>query len=324
MKLSHALNAGLIAAPDNPIDERRLRAYFANMLRAVEVGHTQVDACRKRVEETLGLLPVIAAPGPLTWEACYSALMTAIEAASDSDFYQVRDPVDDDLDLRAVTFQIADRSTLRIWLDGPANALSLVKAVRTGTTRAGQTVGRPRRAVWLTPLKGPVADLIDRARDKHGSNLAKEVRDSLANSAWKAGSMVVAFITRGTIRNLGFLAAARERAEIAIGPVGPTVVEAGVHKHFRHWPRQRAATDRYGRTYHFDPRVRGAAVPAGAYGMPEAVRSPIPLSQFGDCVVIGRLSAGACQIKEPDEAFLQAIDATEPPLNLLQDLLVKL
>jgi hypothetical protein len=107
-------------------------------------------------------------------------------------------------------------------------------------------------------------------------------------------------------------------------PVGSTVLEAQNHKHFRHWPHILGYADRYGRTYDLDPRSRTSASPPHNYGIPEAIRSQMPLGLFSDCVVIGTLTPGGCQITEPDTDFLQAIGGTEPPAALLDTLLGRL
>jgi len=189
--------ARLEQSPEGVIDGPRLRAYLANMLRGRMLGHASKLACHSRLEGALTRFEQSVDKGtPATWEHFYHALEEELGERKDQHFYEVREPVDEDLELPAVTFQSAIPAAMMSWIGQPGSASNLVTAIRQRRYLPNAHVGWQWRPVWLTPLKGEVKALIEQARKRASPDLAKHARDLIANSGWHADAAIVAFIPR--------------------------------------------------------------------------------------------------------------------------------
>lgn len=324
MPLRELLKA-LTAKPTDSLHERRLRAYFANMRRGLELGHIRIAACRARLLAPLAVLKPTGArkPSKVTWDEFYTLLMDAVDGAGERDHYDRPQPLDCETDLPAVTFQRGDFGAMIAWMGHKAAPLELIQAVRFKTTRVGATVGRANTPLWLTPCTPSIEALLIRGRKSPDPALASEVRSLMAGSHWRSGDDIFAFITEQPISDLRLTRLDAQGNKATHPPVGSTVIEARSHRHFRHWPRPGADHETYGRTYNLDGDARRSANPPGCHGVREAICTSLPMSDFIECVYIGRLDPDTVDA-EPDDEFLGDVSAEPNVDELLRQLIESL
>lgn len=305
----------LQAAESSAVEERRLRAYFANMIRGIDAGHVALLACRSRFEIALKRLGSVHS---VEWSHFYGEFMQGLDSLGEESHYHRPQLLDCDIEQPAVTFQRGDDAAMQAWMGRPASPIELVTAVSEGRTFPGATVGRPGTPVWVTPLS-QVDVLLDRARKGPDPTLANAARNLMATSHWVTADEVFAFVTSCTICDLRFDSKDKNGCISAISPVGTTVIEAKGHRHFRHWPRVGDAPDTYGRTYDLDPASRRQVRPAHTFGVREATRTAIPMAMIAKCIHVGRLEIDS-MLAEPDEDYLDEVGASPSALSLLTEL----
>jgi len=297
------------------VSERRVRAYIGGAIAGLAANHISPPVCRRQLRAAYRKFRDAVHRGDeASWRVLYASLFDSVRECADADFYR-RSEVADDNGPPGVTFQCADPVAMAAWTGSASETpIGLVRRVRDRRTVAGAMVGLSGRATWLAPFTGVIEDLVEDARHRPSPDAAKRVRDLIAQSAWKPGQTVVAFVSRSPLSRLSFELPTARRT--ATRPVGPTRLEAQTHKHFRHWPAP-GNPDRYGRTYQLDAieRSRSAGL---SFGVPEAVRPRIPLDQFADCIVIGTLTRDGCRVVEPDEAYLSEIGAQQAAIELIR------
>ena len=272
-----------------------------------------------RLRRWVGRAP--AAPKPAHIDSLYNDMVKILDARiSDAHFLATERPVTCNLDLPAVV--IVTHVAMRIWLGLPKSdfmpEIDELTAMRDACPdlparirHKGQTLGRPDRAIWITPLYKPIADYLDRARDL-ARDPHKPANDpsfaTIVDTAWEllglsqyeAETCLVAVITNRTIRELLSLPPGPSGCAV----MGPSVIEGGTHTRWRHW------SEDYGRTY----RLFSGSATAG---LAEAVRRPVPLEEVAEFLYLGSVTR---RYGEDNQAFAQAIGATDEVSDILRRL----
>lgn len=174
-----------------------------------------------------------------------------------------------------------------------------------------RTLGLPSRAIWLTPERGPLFDLLERARalnrdpnrradDERFSTIADDLWLYLGLSQYECETCLIAAVTRRTLGELLELPPGPDGGKV----MGPSVLEGGTHTRWRHWPED------FGRTY----MLCSGSSDAGAA---EAVRRPLPLEEVEEFIYLGPVTL---PYGETNAAFAQAIGVTDEVPQLVRKL----
>jgi hypothetical protein len=302
------------------VDQRRLRSYFANMLQGLKAEHFCASACQVRLQNTLDRLQ---RAGAVTWSCFHSELNFVLESVAERDHYLRPQQLDCETECLAVTFQQGTDRAMMEWTGKWVEPRQLTLAIESGKAIQTATVGPPGKAVWLTPVVGEVKEILDEARIADRAELANRVRMLIGASHWEVPNDILGFVTKQPIADLKFT------RDVACGdpksghPVGSTVIEARLHKHFRFWPSPSTVSDTYGRSFHLDPEIRKKKAPNLDFGVREAIRAPLQLSEFSECIYIGRTDPLLTDA-EPSEEYLKMIEASRTAHELLTDLVSNL
>lgn len=297
---------------------RLLSILLANIRRGLERGDISEDACRARLWRVSSDFVGLKLP---TYDVFCQLLITEFDWNT-GEWYCRTPNLSSHLSERMVT--TADYRGLAAWMGKPDStawrAPALAKRACAELTRivtaprspgamhpASQRSigipairGKPARPLWLTPFAGETRTVVEAARHSSSTALADRLCAVLGLSHIAPGSPVVAVITRETVRDL--------IAETSARLSGPTSLEAGGFRHYRHFPTDRShAGDGYGRTYELDKATRDSFAPGSDYGAPEAVRRPMRVEQMSEFVFVGCASASPGYEREIDDAFCDLI-----------------
>jgi hypothetical protein len=311
----HKIATELRALPPGTPMEEEARACLANLLIGIEKKHVRVDPVKRRLQQILTALARSTA-----WD--YRLLLNEHDIAMSifgmDDHYHRPGPLDNYLDCHGVTVQANEDGALGdFWLSPPrrAGGAEIRDAFQDGDCVG--YVGRENRPLWLTPLRGEVADLLEKADDSFctmvdRATYARRIVALLGLSHIEPTAEVLVMVTNETIGNLLY-ERPDDRAET--GPAGSTAIEARGHRRFRPWPRDTDSSP-FGRTFDTDDKARKEA--GAAHGAPEIVRPRMAMGEFSRCVYLGPLTA---KVTDLPGAYLEDLGIAN---DTASDLLVRL
>jgi hypothetical protein len=304
------------------IEQSLLHATLANLLVATELGHLPVDVGRSFVADALAKWDETLAPSAGTapgahidlsrhtivtvWTALYSLLsredptkyfkhtLPLAKSGSTEEVSEFPDvPLVSVQDVKMFKFWLRDMEPIaaeqHLKEYSRADVMSFIKACKDADRRRpNSVVGRPKAILWLTPLSGMIATLVERAATAMASDVehleALDIGAMARNrlGLWKKRSPdhAVALVTRKSY--------AAYLDELGQRMKAPTVLDAEGYDRFRHWPTPRnnpADMLGRGRTYELDPVVRNMERPLD--GAPEIVAPPLPFEEIESIVYLG-------------------------------------
>lgn len=341
MKISDILSCFDIDETPPKIEQSLLHATLANLLLATDLGHLPLDVGRSFLADALAKWDETLAPSfgiapsahidlsrhtiVSVWTTLYSllaredpakyfkhalALAKPGRTEGPSEFKDV--PLVSIQDVRMFKFWLRDMepvsSEQRLVEYSRADVMSFIQACEEADRwHRDPVVGRPKAIVWLTPLSGAIATLVDRAKRAITTGAERLEELDIGTTArnrlglWKKRSPdhAIALVTRKTyeayLDELGQMIKA------------PTVIDAEGYDRFRHWPSPRTdSADKLGcgRTYELDPVVRDRERPL--HGAPEIVAPPIPLREIDSIVYLGPFgNPPGCNAEEERLSYLE-------------------
>ncbi len=316
--------------PGAPKQQALLNIMLANIITGIRADDLDAGACRSRIHRAA---LKFEEGGFVSSEKLYRFLVDEMQTDS-SGWYSRKPDIGTNLD--DLLLCVADQWGLAAWMGAPGTDLykdaeqarracrELTEALEAARRDRdwsnplfARSVGKPSmdgmpaRPLWLTPLMGPVAEIVDRAVDAPDSRWANRLCGLLGLSHIRLGSPVVAVILDRTVSDLAFDRAARL--------AGPTSLEAGGFQHYRHHPQRRAEeASGFGLTYELDPIERKRSGTPAIAGACEAVRSPMTVQDVLEFVYVGQTAADPPYDREPKADFLRTVGANLPLKMLLE------
>lgn len=303
-----------------------LQVMLANLASGLKCDDICVDECRVRLGRAVATFNARRYQTP---DRFYSLLLDEMQANSEG--WYTRQPnltahMDD------LLLCVADHWGLAAWMNAPGSGLykdadQAAKACETlndlldsdddDDPRLKISIGKPAdgempaRPLWLTPFHGELASLIDDAATEPSPRLANRMCAALGLSHISLGSPVIAVVLDATVTTLSEDGGPR----IA----GPTSLEAGGFKHYRHYPNPRAGTvDGFGRTYELNAAERSRADERKPFGAPEAVRPPMVVRDALEFVYIGQTAVEPNYDRKLDAGFLSTVGADASLATLME------
>jgi hypothetical protein len=312
------LNAVADFLEQSPAQEDRefkLRVGLGNLETGNGLGHISKTALKRRCD----LLVEEFEKRPHKDRATlWNCLVGTMDDLWEFDHYERHGDLASHLDCRAVTVQSdANGAAGTWWLQGrPQRAKFIARAF--ARNQCSGTVGTKKSALWLTPYRGEIAELCDKAKQTtltqlERNRIATRIRDKLGLYRNGSGESLLAFVTKKPIGALGFVHGSNQRSM----PVGPSAVEARTYLRFRPWPRP-TATDTYGRTFDLDATERRTASPSRHHGAEESVRPLLDMDEFEECIYLGDIMQSAPE-SDANE-FLTEIGSTRDVVSVLRRL----
>lgn len=315
--------AARVLAPGSAHNGYLLRIVLANLDRGLDRGDIAARVCRDKL---LKAANDFLSGGNLTEDALLNKLVGVLESDNDGWYERLPDlasfldqPMAAMTDHRGIAAWMNELGSLA-YKDLPdlldaCNELNALLADPTSTDlRLDISVGRPGRPLWLTPFTNDLAGIVRLAESNPSSIHANRIIGHLGLSHVEPGFPVIAAITTDDASAL-----LAEPTRLA----GPTGLEAGGFKHFRHWP-QIGDSDGFGRTYELNRKVRASAKPRQDFGLPEAVRHPLTLRRLKRLVYIGHVEVDTNLDMEVDNDFCAAIGADITTARLLGSITTRL
>ena len=303
-----------------------LQVMLANIASGLQCDDIHIEKCRARLGRVVATFNARRYSTP---DRFYDLLLDEMQA--DSDGWYARQPnlnahMDD------LLLCVADHWGLAAWMGVPGSGIykdadQAAKACETlndllvsadhDDPRLSVSIGKPSdgdmpaRPLWLTPFQGELASLIDGAASEPSPRFANRMCATLGLSHISLGSPVVAVILDATISTLSV----KSEPRIA----GPTSLEAGGFRHYRHYPNPRSAgVDGFGRTYELSAAERSSADETKPFGAPEAVRPPMLVKNALEFVYMGQTAREPVYDRKLDAGFLSIIGADASLATLME------
>lgn len=300
-------------APVDTVNEVKLRAWLTNLLADLKSNQVKSSVLHARLQK-LATHFLSSPEQSLFYLACaYDHAMNPCNA--DNQFCRPG-PLDNFLDYTVVTIvsEPEHAPCSNAWLKRSVSAASLPGYFRRGECIG--YVGVDYKPLWITPYCGEIKAMCEKASRglsrSARADLVRGVMGKLGLKHLNAGEELLAFVSELTVGELTFFNPSTNELS---PPVGSTVIEARLHRQFRHWPRN-LDPDAYGRTYELDSFARQYFSNRLDYGLPEATRPRLQIDDFERCIYLGRVPEP--DFDDADETYLKEIGADLDCATLLR------